>query len=197
MRFWFHPLVFYPLALLFTALVIGVSIRPQSWPRTPAPITGAQADGALVLEGAAFSAPEPGDGQNVTVTRDFLGRAQTLRIAQRPNQPPPRADESGVEILLSPEAAALMEQRPVSVEVTYRPLPFNAAAELAVSVQGGGPATWVRLATPPQLARLRFSLPAQNGVTGIGLRAISASADMAYGLEIIRIRVTPQAPATN
>ncbi len=192
MRNWlFHPLLFYPLVLVLAALVIAISIRPQNWPREPAPVA-AQIDGAsLVFEGEAFNSPAVGAEQNMSVSRDFWGRAQTLRIAQLPNQPPPTPAEQGARLLLTPEQAALIDDKPVTIEVSYRPLPINAATGMAVSLQGIGPAEWVSQEAPSEPATLRFELPAQFAVDAIGLRALSTGTDQAYGLEITRVRVTP------
>jgi hypothetical protein len=192
MRHWlFHPLVFYPLAAVFAALVIAVSLRPQSWPREPAPVAGALTDGAIVIEGAAFNSPDGSPEQDMSVERNFWGEAQSLHIAQKPNQPPPTPAEQGVRILLTPEQTALIDEKPVTVEVSYLPLPVNPASGLAVSVQGIGPAEWVSQPTPAQQGTVRFELPPQIAVSGIGLRALSEGTDQAYGLEITRIRVTP------
>ncbi|HYD87576.1 MAG TPA: hypothetical protein VEA80_08890 [Vitreimonas sp.] len=192
MRHWlFHPLVFYPLAILFAVLVIAISVRPQSWPREPAPVAAQVENGALVFEGEAFNSPAVGAEQDMAVTRDFLGRAQTLRIAQLPNQPPPTPAEQGARLLLTPEQAALIDDKPVTVEVSYNPLPVNAASALAVSLQGIGPAEWVSQEAPAQPATLRFELPPQFAVNAIGLRALSNGTDQSYGLEITRVRVTP------
>ncbi|UPT62189.1 MAG: hypothetical protein M0D54_17720 [Hyphomonadaceae bacterium JAD_PAG50586_4] len=192
MRSWlFHPLVFYPLAIIFAAFVIVVSLQPQAWPREPAPVAAHVVDGALVFEGAAFNSPAVGPEQRMTVVRDFWGNAQALRIAQLPGQPLPTPAEQGVRLLLTPEHAALLEDKPVTIEVTYNPLPINMASNLAVSVQGIGPAEWVSLAMPPEPGRLSFEAPAQFAVNGIGLRALSGSEDQAYGVEITRVRVTP------
>lgn len=194
MRNWlFHPLIFYPLIAIFAALVVAVSIKPQSWPRAPAPVAGALSEGTLVLERAAFNSPAVGAEQEMMVTRDYWGRALTLRIAQKPGQPAPTPAEQGARILLTPERAALIKDKPVTVEVSYLPLPVNAAAGLAVSIQGIGPAEWVSLPTPPQPGTLRFALPPQFEVNAIGLRALSQLADQAYGLEITRIRIIPSA----
>lgn len=195
MRNWlFHPLLFYPLVAILAGLVIAASLKPQAWPREPAPVAGVIEGDALVLERAAFNSPAVGAEQEMLVTRDYWGRPQTLRIAQKPGQPPPTPAEQGVRILLTPERAALLEDKPVTVEVSYLPLPVNAAAGLAVSVQGIGPAEWVSQGTPPQPGTARFVLPAQFEVNAIGLRALSVLPDQAYGLEITRIRVIPWAP---
>ncbi len=192
MRNWlFHPILFYPLAAIFAVLIVAVSIRPQAWPREAAP-TAAQVDaGALVFAGEAFNSPAIGPEQNMTVVRDFWGRAQALRIAQLPNQPPPTPAEQGARLLLTPEQAALIDDKPVTVEVTYNPLQINPASGIAVSLQGIGPADWVSQDAPSEPATLRFELPAQFAVNAIGLRALSTGADQAYGLEITRVRVTP------
>jgi hypothetical protein len=192
MRIWlFHPLLFYPLVAMFAAAVVTFSLRPQSWPRAPAPVEAQIAGPALVLEGAAFNSPDAGAEQSLTVKRDFWGRAQSLLIAQLPDQPAPTPAEKGAMILLTPDQAALIDEKPLIVEVSYLPLPVNAASGLAVSVQGIGPAEWVSQEAPPQAGTLRFELPPQIATSGIGLRALSAGTDQAYGLEIVRVRITP------
>jgi hypothetical protein len=105
----------------------------------------------------------------------------------------PGAADHGVQILLGPSAAASVAGRPATVLVTYNPLAVNAATGLAVSLQGAGPTVWVTQDAPPQHGTLRFEVPAQTGVTALGLRAISANANQreAYGLEITRISITP------
>jgi hypothetical protein len=194
MRSWlFHPLVFYPLILVLAVLVIAVSLKPQAWPREPAPVAAQVVGAALVFEGQAFNSPAVGAEQNMSVVRDFWGNAQALRIAQKPGQPPPTPAEQGARLLLTPAQAALIDDRPVTIEVTYNPIPINAASELAVSLQGIGPAEWVSQPSPPQTGTLTFQLPPQFAVDAIGLRALSGNADQAYGLEITRVRVIPGA----
>ncbi len=196
MRNWlFHPLAFYPLLALLAALVVGFSLRPQSWPRAPAAVAGVLRGETLVLEGAAFDAPDSGAEQAMTVKRNFWGQPQSLLIAQLPSQPPPTPAEKGALILLTPERLALIEDKPLVVEVEYLPLPVNAASGLAVSIQGIGPAEWIAMEAPAQPGTLRFELPAQFAATGIGLRALSSGADQNYGLEITSVRILLQPPA--
>lgn len=192
MRNWlFHPILFYPLILIFGVLVLAVSIRPQAWPREAAPVAAQVEGSSLVFTGQAFNSPAVGAEQSMTVIRDFWGNALTLRIAQLPNQPPPTPAEQGARLLLTPEQAELIDDKPVTVEVSYEPLPINAATGMAVSLQGIGPAEWVSQEAPSEPATLRFELPAQFAVNAIGLRALSTGTDQAYGLEITRVRVTP------
>jgi hypothetical protein len=192
MRHWlFHPLIFYPLAVLFAAFVVAVSLRPQSWPREPAPVSAVRDGEWLVFRGESFSTPAPDAAQELTVMRDFLGRAERLRIAQKPELPPPTPEQDGARILLSEADSALLSGRPVIVEVSYNPLPVNAASGLAVSLRGDGVSTWVSQPAPSQPATLRFRLPALNTVNAIGLRALTSENEQAYGLEITRIRVSP------
>jgi hypothetical protein len=192
MRHWlFHPVVFYPLAALAAALAIGASLRPQSWPRQAAPVAAEQDGQWLVLRREAFNSPAPGPDQELMVSRDLLGRAQSLHIAERPGQQPPQQNQDGIRILLKPETAAAISGRPVTVEVSYNPLPINAATGLAVSLRGDAPSYWASLPAPPQSATLRFNLPAQPSVNAIGVRALSNQDDQAYGLEITRIRIMP------
>lgn len=186
-----HPLVFYPLAILLAALVIAISIEPQSWPRQAAPARGQSAGSALVLERDAFNAPAADPNQHIAIVRDYWGRPQSLRIAVVPGAPAPGPQDEGVRLLLSPEAAAMIAGRPVAIDVSYSPLPVNAASGLAVAIEGGGPVSWATLPAPPQSGVLRFALPAQAGATAIGLRAISSGENEAFGLEITRILITP------
>ncbi|HVY85064.1 MAG TPA: hypothetical protein VG943_08015 [Caulobacterales bacterium] len=196
MRNWlFHPLVFYPLVLLLAAGCIVASLAPQLWPKPPAAQAGLVQSGAVLIQGAAFDTPDPSPDQNMTVGRDVWGHAQTLRIAVLPNQPSPSPAEQGVRILLTPQTAALLQDRPVTLEVTYRPVPVNAATGLAVSLQGIGPADWVTQPIAPQSGTVRFQLPASANVEAIGLRAMSSAQDQAYGVEIVRIRAVPNSPA--
>ncbi len=197
MRHWlFHPLIFYPLAILAAALLIAISVKPQSWPREPAPAAAQHAEGALVYAGEAFDAPAPAPEQEMTVIRDWLGRARTLRIAVRPDAPEPTPEEQGVRILLTPDDAARMDNRPVTIEVSYVPSAVNTASGLAVSLRGAGPAQWVSRDIPPQPATIRFRLPPHAGPNAIGLRALTPNDDQNYGLEITRIRVLPLTQST-
>jgi hypothetical protein len=192
MRHWlFHPLVFYPLAIVLAALAITVSLRPQAWPREPAPVAAEIVDNALVYEAEAFNAPSPSPEQNMTVVRDFWGNAQALRVAQLPRQPPPTPAEQGVRLLMTPEDAARLEDKHVTIEVTYNALPVNAAYGLWVSVQGIGPANWSLAPTPPDANVVTFTLPPQVAVNAIGLRPWQEGQDEAFGIEITRIRVIP------
>lgn len=194
MRSWlFHPLVFYPLAILFAVFVIAASVKPQSWPREPAPVAAQVENGALVLQGEAFNSPANGPEQDIMVMRDFWGRAQTLRIAQLRDHPAPGPMDRGARVLLTPDQAAMLQGRSATVQVTYNPLPINAASGLAVSLQGDNAVRWVVHDLPPEPGTLRFEVPAEASVNGIGFRAISPANDQAYGLEITRVVVTPHA----
>ncbi len=193
MRHWiFHPAIFYPLAIAIVALLVVLGLQPQKWARDPAPVAAEMVEGALVYTGEGFNSPDPSPEQHLTVVRDFLGRPQALRIAVKPDQPPPTPAERGVRIMMTAEDAARIEDRPVTVEVSYTPSPVNAATGLAVSLQGIAPADWVSQEIAPEPAIVRFELPAQFAVNAIGLRALSSNNDQAYGLEITRIRVIPR-----
>jgi len=193
MRHWlFHPLIFYPLAILIAAAAIVVSLRPQSWPREPAPVAALRDGEWLVYQREGFNSPDQ-DREELTVIRDFLGRPLRLRVAQTIAQAPPLPEDEGARILLAAEDAALLNNKPVTVEVSYNPLPVNAANQLAVSLRGSGDrAPWFTQDAPPETATLRFNLPPQSGINAIALRPISNLADQNYGLEITRIRIKPR-----
>lgn len=187
-----HPILFYPLALLAAALIIFIGVQPQRWPRPPAPVSGDATDNGLMLSGAALGTPAPGPRQSMNVTRDFLGRAQSLSIAVPPEQPSPGPSDTGVRILLAPGAAARIENRPTLVEVAYEPLPFNGAEALAVSLQGDAPPYWATQPLTEEPGRLQFELPPQTSISAIGLRAIAAPPDIAFGVTILEVRVVPR-----
>lgn len=196
MRNWlFHPLLFYPLVAILAAVVIFVSIRPQSWPRQPAPVAGEIQRGILVLQREAFNSPDKSPEQNLTIARDLWGHAQTMHIAVLPGMPPPTPAETGVRILLTEQSAAVLGDGPVTVDVSYRPQPVNTAKALAVSLQGIGPADWVTQPIQPQAGLLRFQLPPGLSPNAIGLRVISDETDQSYGLEIVRIAAYPTSAA--
>ncbi|MCX7357619.1 MAG: hypothetical protein NT015_05700 [Alphaproteobacteria bacterium] len=193
MRHWLlHPIIFYPLAVIIAGLAIVVSLRPQSWPRQPAPVS-AERDGEwMVYERDRFDSPDQG-AEETTVVRDYWGRPLRLRVAQTMAQPAPQPADQGTRILLTPEDAAAISGRPVVVEVSYNPLPVNAANRLAVSLRSDtGPSPWVTLDAPPETATLRFNLPPRASVNAIGIHPVSPQPDMAYGLEITRIRIMPR-----
>jgi hypothetical protein len=193
MRHWlFHPVIFYPLVAVFAVLVVAISLSPQSWPREPAQVAAVRDGEWLVYQGESFNSPEVGPSQEMTVMRDFLGRPQTLRIAERGRQATPNSSEHGTRILLSPDDAAAISGRPITIEISYYPLTVNAATGLAVSLRGDGASEWVSQSAPSQPTTLRFRLPPTANVNAIGLLTLSTSDDQAYGLEITRIRLTPQ-----
>lgn len=194
MRSWlFHPLVFYPLVILAAALVIGFSLRPQMFPHPTAQVAGQIEGDSLLLAGDDFNSPTDPPEQYVTVVRDFWGRPQSLRIAVLPNLRAPAPSENGVEILLQPETAQLISNKRVTVEVTYQPLAVNAAPVLAMSLRGSQPARWQPRQIPPLSGMVRFDLPATPNVRGVGLRAVNNDPSLAFGVEILSIRVTPRA----
>jgi len=193
MRFLMQPLLFYPLAIAVAALIILFGLEPQKWPREPHPVPAEIQGSALVLGPAAFDAPSSAPEQNMTVVRDFWGRPLALRIAVLPNMPEPTPAERGVRILLAPEALALIEDRAVTVDVSYNPLNINPATALAVSLQGIAPADWVIQPVAAQPGVARFELPASFAIDAIGFRPLTGSSDQAYGLEITQVVITPGA----
>lgn len=193
MRHWiFHPLLFYPLVLIVAGGVILFSLRPLDWITEPRPQAGEIIEGAIVLRGDAFDAPDGSPDQVFNVNRNAFGQAQSLAIAVLPNMPAPTPAERGVRVLLTPETGAVLDNKPTTITIAYRPLPVNNATSLAVSLQGIGPAEWVIQPLTEQAGVLRFDLPAQFALEAIGLRAISSETDQNYGVEILEIRATPR-----
>lgn len=194
MRTWlFHPLIFYPLVLIAAAAVILLSLQPQNWPR-PAEAVAGQVEGqTLVLAGAAFNAPTDPPAQDITVVRDALGRAQSLRVATLADLGAPIPAEPGVVIELTPDANAYLAGKPLDVEISYRPLSVNASPELAIGLAGRSSMNWVTRPIPPLSGSVRYQIPAQPTVTGIALRPLLAGPEMTFGVEIVSIRITPQA----
>jgi hypothetical protein len=85
-----------------------------------------------------------------------------------------------------------IDGKTLTIEVTYNPLPLNAATAMAVSVQGIGPAEWVTMSAPsPPQGPLTFEVPPQLAPEGIGIRVLAGQTQEAFGLEITKIKVTP------
>jgi hypothetical protein len=197
MRHWiFRPIVFYPLAALLAVVVILLAFDPFAWRNKPAPQAGVIEDGVIILAGEAFDAPDRSPDQIVTVRREGWGRAVAMRIAVLPNQPAPSPAETGARILLAPETAALIDDLPVHVTVSYASLPTNPAAGLAVSLQGIGPAEWVSQDLPVGEGEVSFDLPPQFAVNAIGLRALSTDVLFNSGVEILSVKLQPGEAAT-
>jgi hypothetical protein len=193
--FLFHPLVFYPLAALLAAAIIGVSLRPQSWPRPAEAQAGSVEGGAIVLEGEGLGAPAADPAQVIYVVRTVFGQAKSLRIAVLPNQGDPGPADKGVRILLAPATAAQFAGRAASLEISVRPLPVTTASRLAASVQGAGPTVWTVQPLSPQEQVLHYDLPAIDAPDAIGLRIESDNNDYNYGVEIVKIRIVPSGAA--
>lgn len=193
MRLWlFHPVVFYPLVLALGLLVIGLSLKPQLMPRPAAAVAGTIDGPAVLLERGAFNSPVDPPEQYVTVVRDFWGQPQSLRIAVLPQLGPPTANERGVEIRLEPQTAQLLSNRRLVVEVAYQPLTVNAAQTLGVAALGSGPVRWENRPAPALAGIARFELRPTPNVQGIGLRAVNTDNRIAFGIEILSIRITPR-----
>jgi hypothetical protein len=193
MRFWlFHPLIFYPMVLALAVLVIGLSLKPQLMPRPAGAVAGTLDGPAVLLDGDAFNSPVDPPQQYVTVVRNFWGQPQSLRIAVLPGMGDPDAQERGVEIRLAPETARMLANRPLIVEIAYQPLPVTAAPALGVAALGPGPVRWVSRPVPPLSGITRFDLPRTPDLQGIGLRAIHNDSQLAYGVEILSIHISPR-----
>lgn len=197
MRHWtFHPLILYPFMAAVAVLLILISLRPDFAMGAPAPQAGRIAGGAVVLQGAALTRPEVQPGQVVHVMRDGWGRPISLRIAVLPAQPAPTPADTGVQFLLDNETAAAIDNRPVTLEVTVRPVAVTTASGLAARIDGTARAEWLSQDVSPQAQIIRFDFPAQQGVKAIGLRVISTNTDYNYGFEIVRIRIAPNDTAS-
>jgi hypothetical protein len=194
MRSWlFKPLIFYPLLLLAAALLALVSLSPLSWSHAQGPVSGQIRNGVLVLRGEALGAPASDTAQEVRVMRDFFGATQALRVAAKPKLPAPTAQDRGVQILLGRQPAQFLESKPVVLRIDYRPIPLSTASALAVNLEGGRLQNWVSQPVAPEGGSVSFALPAQTAVSAIGLRTIHDDDERNYGVEIVRISVTPSA----
>jgi hypothetical protein len=194
MRFWlFHPAAFYPIVLVLAVLVVGLSLKPQMIPRHPAAVAGERDGPTILLQREAFNAPTDPPQEHVTVVRNFWGQPQSLRIAALPGVGPPTNRERGVEILLTPATARMLSNRHLLVEVTYQPLAVNAAPMLAVAAINANPVRWMRRTIPPLSGIVQYELPPTPDMQSIGLRPIHSDGTMAFGVEIISVRVWPRA----
>lgn len=179
-------IIFVAVALVAVLLTAAYFLAPRFLDHEAAPVAGARDGGAIVLAGAALGAPDTSPGQEIVTTP-----AGTLRLTVLADQPDPTPAEQGARVLLMPETAALIENKSVMAEVRFT-LPAAAAASgLALSIQGIGPATWVRQEISPQSSVARFELPPQLAAEAIGVRALSTTAGQTGAVEISEIRLTP------
>lgn len=173
------------IVVVAAALAALVLLAPRL-ERVAEPIAGAVENGALVLQGEALRSPDTSPEQRVAVTED-----DALHIEVLPAQPSPTPAERGVRVLLTDENAALIEDRPVTIEIGYTPV-STVATELAVSLQGIGPAEWRTQPIGAGAGTLRYELPAQIGVSAIGLRVVNWNGG---AVKVDRIRIVPQQAA--
>ena len=95
----------------------------------------------------------------MTVSRDLWASAARCTSPCLPDSPLRPRPILACEFCSTPASAAVLGAGAVTMEVSYRPQAVNTAAALAVSLQGAGPADWVKLPLQPQAGVLRFQLP--------------------------------------
>lgn len=172
-------------AILTALLLWGSSIVINPLGR---PVSGELNGTALVLRGRDLDAPDPGPEQTLAHRNGSL----TIRVL--PDQPAPSPADRGVRILLTDERLPLVNNRAVVALVRYE-MPHAAAASLALSLQGIGPAEWVAQALSPEGGEARFELSAQTEIEGIGLRAIARSSKATGAVTITEIKILPASTA--
>jgi hypothetical protein len=186
---WFYPLVILgAVGLILLSLGADVFVKPAIAQRA------AREGPALVYNAHLLARGSQSDGSHVRfVVRDFGMSARAVRFAVRPNIPPPTAEDRGVQLLLDSADGALLAGKPVDVELVTRRFAISAAGGIALSLQNGGPVTWVTVPLPAQSGPLTVRLNAPEGAapTALGVRMLSEGDDMNYGVEISRITLRP------
>jgi len=186
----FHPLALYPLVAGFAALAVLVSLRP-AWPTRDLAAAPAVREGAAFDYGAvALAAAQAGPAHDMFIVR---GRdvPTAVRLARRMASVGQNAP--GAALTLVPEDAEAFISRAVMAEIRYRPLPITTAEGL--SLRWAGDETWVSIPTQPGEGRAQFHLPPPGAApSGLEIRIDSTKADYAYGLELVWLRLIPEAP---
>ena len=186
---WFYPVIAVAalslIALSFGLDAFDVRVTPQH----------AQRQGAALSYGPhELARGVKLDADHVSyVVRDFGVNAHAMRIAVKPNRPAPTAQDTGVRLLLDSAETAALAGKPVRVEVAFVRLPRTAAGGIAISLQNGGPVTWVSKALPLENGVLAIDLTAPAGAapTALGVRMLSDRVDFNSGAEIRKITLKP------
>lgn len=185
---------FYPLMALAALGLIVTSLGASILERAATPQAAAREGSSFVFDQHKIAQGARLDDTHVMhVVRDFGVSAQSVRFAVRPNAPPPTAADTGVQLLLSPADAAALTGRTVDVELQLRRFTITAAGGIALSLQNGGPVTWVITPLPQTSGPMavRLTAPAGAPPTALGLRLLTDQTDYNYGAEIRRITITP------
>ena len=186
---WFYPLII-AAALVLVALSFGI----EDWSAAAAPQHAARQGAALTYGPHELARGTRLDADHVRyIVRDYGVSARAVRIAVKPGRPAPAPGDTGVQLLLDPAETAGLAGKPVRVELEVRRFTITAAGGIALSLQNGGPATWVAKPMPTGNAVLVVDLPALAGAppTALGLRMLSDKTDFNYGTEIARVTLKP------
>ena len=186
---WFYPLIAVA-ALGLIVLSLGLDafdtrVTPQH----------AQRHGAALIYGPhELARGTKLDADHVGfVARDFGVNAHAVRFAVKPDRPPPTAQDTGVRLMLEPGETVNLAGKPVRVEIQYVRLTRTAAGGIALSLQNGGPVTWVSRPLPTEsgMVTLDLTAPAGGAPTALGIRMLSDREDFNCGAEIQKITLKP------
>lgn len=193
MRFLFRWWIFYPLAAIAAVALVVLSLGPALLATDPRPMVGSMDGAALVLEGEDLAHPEGAPETVHYVARNAAWQATGLRVAVLPDLGPVKATETGVRVILAPEAAVGLGSGPFRVEVSIAPVPVTTAPQLAVALDRGEP-EWQTQPVSVVQNVITYAFPAADAgllISGIGIRPVAMLNDYNYGVEIRSIRIIP------
>jgi len=182
---------FYPLIVLAAAALMAVSLGGEAFVRDARPQAARLEGGILVFGPRALAQGTQTDPTHVSyVVRDLGVRIRAVRLAIRPNAPPPTAGDTAAALLLAPAQTQALVGRPVRAELAYRRFSITAAGAVALRFDDG---PWTIAPLPPQSGPVVVVLPAPTRAPArLGIRLISDQTDMNYGAEFRRIVLRPE-----
>ncbi len=186
---------FYPLIVLAAGGLISASLGGDAFDRAATPQHAASRSGAELVYGPhELARGTRVDADHVRyVVRDFGVSARAVRFAVKPDRPAPGPDTKGVTLLLDQAETAPLAGKPVRVVLLLRRFTVTAAGGIAISLQNGGPVTWVTASLPAESGEVTIDLPALAGAapTALGVWLLSDRSDFNYGTEFSRITLKP------
>lgn len=190
-------LIFYLVVAATAAAMILLSLGQSLVPALPAPQAGLREQASLHFDADALSHYQPSPAHFTYVNQEWLGPATGLQIATKKTWRMPGASAAGVQLRLTPEAAAQLAGKPLHVSVGVLPMKGGTTArELAISVDDGQPRRWVRRpVTTDSNGKIEFDLPPSEGpVRAIGFWPFSDTSDwwFDFGVEITSVDVSAQ-----
>ena len=186
--------------LVAAAAIVLASLGPAMLRHETRPVAGRMDDGALVLRGDDLGHAEAAPETVSYVARNAAWQVTGLRVAVLPKLGPVQPQETGLRILIDPEAALGLGEGPFRVDVEIAPVPVTTAPELALALDRGGEPEWRTQPISVVDNVISYEFPrADIGIVlhAVAIRPVATLEDYNYGVEIRSIRIIPSSSAAS